>query len=79
MAEKTISGRELRHGAPEETLSPGESIRIEKRDGKVFELRRVDKGKRNILTELDQIVEEIPRTGPKCVTNMANIILEGRE
>lgn len=79
MATKTISGRQLRHGAPEETLSPGESVRVKKRDGKVFELRRVDTGERDILAGLDQIMEEIPRTGPAHATNLARIIIEDRE
>jgi len=79
MRTKIISGRELRHRAPEESLSPGESLRVEKRDGKVFELRRVDTGERDILSDLDQIIEEIPRTGPSHVTDMASIIIEDRE
>ncbi len=79
MATKTISGRQLRHGAPEERLSPGESVRVKKRDGKVFELRRVDKGERDFLADLDQLVEEMPRTGPAHATNLARIIIEDRE
>ena len=79
MATKTISGRQLRHGAPEETLSPGESVRVKKRDGKVFELRRVDKGERDILADVDEIMEEIPRTGPAHATDLARIIIEDRE
>ncbi len=79
MATKTISGRQLRHGAPEETLSPGESVLVKKRDGKVFELRRVDQGQRDILAGLDQVMKEIPRTGPAHATDLARIIIEDRE
>jgi hypothetical protein len=79
MATKTISGRQLRHGAPEEALSPGESIRIKKRDGKVFELRRVDSGERDILAGLDQILEEVPSTGSARSIDLAQIIIEDRE
>lgn len=59
VATKTISGRQLRHGAPEESVSPGEAVRLKRRDGKVFELRRVDSGGWDILTDLDRILEEI--------------------
>ena len=76
---KTISGRQLRHGAPEEALSPGESIRVKKRDGKVFDLRRVDSGGRDILADLDQILEEIPTRNPTPTTDLARIIIEDRE
>jgi hypothetical protein len=79
MATKTISGRQLRHGAPEEALSPGEAVRVKKRDGKTFELRRVDSGKQDILASLDQILEEVPRTGPARRTDLARIIIENRE
>jgi hypothetical protein len=79
MESKVISGRQLRHGAPEESLSPGESVRVRKRDGKVFELRRVDSGVRDILADLEQILEEIPSTGPTQVIDLARIIIEDRE
>jgi len=79
MATKTISGRQLRHGAPEEALSPGEAIRVKKRDGKLFELRRVDSGGRDILADLDQILAEIPRTGRTHRTDLARVVIEDRE
>lgn len=79
MGTKTISGRQLRHGAPEEALSPGEFVRVKKRDGKIFELRRVDSGGRDILADLDQIFEEIPKTGPAHPTDLARVIIEDRE
>ena len=79
MTPKTISGRQLRHGAPEESLSPGEAVRVKKRDGKVFELRRVDSGERDILNDLDLILEELPTTGKPHPTDLSRIIIEDRE
>lgn len=79
MAPKTISGRQLRHGTPEEALSPGQAVRVKKRDGKLFELRRLDSGGRDILADLDRILEEIPQEGPASKTDLARIIIEGRE
>ena len=35
MSQRCISGRQLRHGSPEESLAPGQSVRIEKRNGVV--------------------------------------------
>lgn len=79
MGSKTISGRQLRHGAHEESLSPGESVRVKKRDGKVFELRRVDSGGRDILADLDQILEEIPSMDSDQVIDLSRIIIKDRE
>ena len=79
MSKKTISGRELCHGAPEENLSPGESILIEKRGGKVFELRRMDSEKKSILDELDRILREIPDEGPPFKHNLSETFIEDRE
>jgi hypothetical protein len=79
MATKTISGRQLRHGAPEESLSPGEAVRIQKRDGKTFELRRIDPGARDILAGLDEILAEIPTTGLGEPTDLARIVIEDRQ
>lgn len=79
MKRKHITGRELRQGAPEEGLAPGESILIRKRGGKEFELKRVDNGRKSILAELDRILQEIPVTGPRRRGNWAKIIIEDRE
>jgi len=76
---KTISGRTLRHEAVEDRLSPGESILVQKRGGKVFELRRVDAGAKDINTELDRLLKEMPAEGPRVRTNLAAIIIEDRE
>lgn len=79
MAQKRISGRQLRHGSPEETLSPGESVQIHKRNGKVFELKRIDAGARSLIRGLDRLLAETPATGPAAKINLASIIIEDRE
>ena len=79
MASKRISGRQLRHGAPEENLSPGQSLVIEKRGGKRFELTRIDSGPVNINEQMDQIFREIPPEGKRVKTNLARLLLEDRE
>ena len=79
MKKKHITGRQLRHGSPEESLSPGESIQVHKRGGKVFELRRIDAGGKNILEGLDNLLLEMPPTGPKGAVDLSRIIIEDRE
>ena len=79
MPSKRISGRQLRHGAPEENLSPGQSLVIEKRGGKRFQLTRIDKGPANFNEQMDRVFEEIPPDGQRVKTNLARAILEDRE
>jgi len=79
MPSKRISGRELRHGAPEENLSPGQSLLIEKRGGKRFELTRIDTGPANFNEQMDQVFREIPPEGKRAKTNLARLLLEDRE
>jgi len=79
MASKRITGRQLRHGAPEENLSPGQSLVIEKRGGKRFELTRIDSGPVNFNQQMDQIFREIPAEGKRVKTNLARTLLEERE
>jgi hypothetical protein len=79
MASKRITGRQLRHGAPEENLSPGQSPVIEKRGGKRFELIRIDSGPANFNKQMDKIFREIPATGKRIKTNLARTLLEDRE
>ncbi|MGO8765492.1 MAG: hypothetical protein ACLQSR_10235 [Limisphaerales bacterium] len=79
MATKRITGRQLRHGAPEENLSPGQSVVIEKRGGKRFELTRIDPGPVNFNEEMDRIFREIPAQGKRSKTNLARALLEERE
>jgi hypothetical protein len=78
-AQKTITGRELRRGTPEERLMPGESVIVQKQGGKVFELKRLDVRPPSILHALDQLLEDIPNPGEPVRTNLARIIIEDRE
>ena len=79
MASKRISGRQLRHGAPEESLSPGQSLVIEKRGGKKFQLTRIDTGPVNFNEQMNEVFREIPPEGKRVKTNLARILLEDRE
>jgi len=78
---KTISGRTLRHGTPEESLTTGETVRIQKRNGKTFELKRVDGGQKSMISYLDELLKEVPLTiaGKPVRTNLARTIIEERE
>ena len=77
--QKHISARQLRHESPEESLSPGESVTISKRGGKVFELKRIDAGEKNILEGLDRLLGEMPSNGPTSFIDLSRIIIEERE
>ena len=79
MTQKHISGRQLRHGSPEESLSPGETVTIAKRGGKIFALTRTDAGSRDINAQIDQLFKDIPPEGPRVKTNLARLLLEERE
>jgi hypothetical protein len=79
MANQRITGRQLRHGAPEENLSPGQSLVVEKRGGKRFKLTRIDSGPVNFNEQMDQIFREIPAGGKRVKTNLARALLEDRE
>jgi hypothetical protein len=78
-AEKSITGRELRRGTPEEKLRPGESITVRKQGGKVFELRRLDSGERSLVKQADALFQEVPNPGQQVRTNLARVIVEDRE
>jgi hypothetical protein len=79
MAQKHISGRQLRHGSPEESLSPGESLTVRKRGGKEFQLTRTDSGKRDINAQMDQLFKDIPPEAPRVKTDLVRVLLEERE
>ena len=79
MTKKHITGRQLRHESPEESLSPGESVQVHKRGGKIFELRRIDAGEKNLLDGLDNLLLEMPATGPAWRVDLSKIIIEDRE
>ncbi|MGA2660290.1 MAG: hypothetical protein ABSH34_22565 [Verrucomicrobiota bacterium] len=76
---KHISGRQLRHRSPEESLSPGESLTTNKGSGKVFQLTRTDSGRRDINAQMDQLFKDIPPEGPCAKTDLARVLLEERE
>ncbi len=79
MANKQISGRQLRHGSPEESLSPGESLTVKKRGGKEFRLTRTDSGNRDINAQMDQLFKDIPLEGPREETDFVRVLMEDRE
>ena len=76
---KTITGRELRRGTPEERLSPGESLIVKKQGGKVFQLKRVDVQPQSILKALDGLLEDIPNPEEPVRTDLAQSIIKDRE
>jgi hypothetical protein len=76
---KRITGRQLRHGAPEERLSPGQSLFIEKRGGKRFQLTRIDTGPADFNEQMDRVFQEIPAEGERIKTNLARTLIEERE
>jgi hypothetical protein len=78
-AKKTISGRDLRRRAPEEGLRPGESVMIEKKSGKLFELKRVDARATSIVAAVDKIIEEVPIEGRRAKKDLVRAFLEDRE
>ncbi len=78
-AQKTITGRDLRRSAMEETLAPGESVLIEKKSGKLFELKRVDTEPRSISKAVERIIAEVPFEGPRVKVDLVKIFLEDRE
>jgi hypothetical protein len=79
MTQRHISGRQLRHGSPEESLSPGESLTVRKRGGKVFQLTRTDSGKRDINAQIDLLFKDIPPEGPRAKSDLVRVLLEERE
>jgi hypothetical protein len=79
MAEKHITGRQLRHKAHEETLAPGESMIVKKRDGKIFQMKRIDASPKSMNAGLDRLLAEMPPEGPRTKTDLAAVIIEDRE
>ncbi|MHB8523799.1 MAG: hypothetical protein ACYDH9_24010 [Limisphaerales bacterium] len=78
-ARDTVTGRDLRRSNPEERLAPGKKLVVIKKGGKLFEMRRVDQGKRNMLAELNQIIKEIPIARDASSRQLSSIVLEDRE
>ena len=79
MAIKQITGRQLRHKAHEESLARGESLIIKKKNGKVFELKRVDQKRKDFVAEMDKIFKEIPIKRSRRKIDLVRIFLEDRE
>jgi hypothetical protein len=80
MTQKQISGRQLRRGSPEEALSPGESLTVSKRGGKVFQLTRIDSGKRDINSQMDQLFKDMPSEAPRVIrTDLVRVLFEERD
>jgi hypothetical protein len=78
-AQKTITGRDLRRGAPEEGLRPGECVIIEKKSGKLFELKRVDARPKSMIAAVDRIIEEVPIGRKRGKMDAVKLFLQDRE
>jgi len=78
-AQKTITGRDLRRGAPEEQLGPGESVIVEKKSGKLFVLKRVDAAPKSMVAAVDKLNREVPIPGGDSPTDLARLVVEERE
>jgi hypothetical protein len=76
--QKTITIKELRSGAPEETLELGEKLLVEKGDGKLFELKRVDEAHEDILAYMQRLFEEVPIEGEPVKTDFVPGFLKDR-
>ena len=67
---KTITVRELKRGTPEETLGPGQALRVKKSSGKEFLLVRQTETP-DLATLHKEIMRDIPLTGPSQKTDLA--------
>jgi hypothetical protein len=67
---KTISVRELKRGTPEETLGPGQALRVKKASGKEFLLVR-ETDTPDLAALHKEIMRDIPLTGPSQKTDLA--------
>ena len=67
---KTITVRELKRGTPEETLAPGEALRVKKSSGKAFLLIR-DSEAPDLAALHAEIMRDIPLKGPPQKTDLA--------
>jgi hypothetical protein len=67
---KTITSRDLKRGTLEETLAPGEALRIKKSSGKEFLIVRETEAP-DLAMLHDEIMREIPLTGRTQKTNLA--------
>jgi hypothetical protein len=67
---KTITVGELKHGTPEETLGPGQALRVKKPSGKQFLLVREAEAP-DLAALHKEIMRDIPLVGPSQKTNLA--------
>jgi hypothetical protein len=52
---------------------------IEKKSGKLFELKRVDARPKSIVAAVDRIIEEVPIEGRRVEMDAVKVVLEDRE
>jgi hypothetical protein len=67
---KTISVRELKRGTPEESLAPGEALRVRKPSGKAFLIVRETESP-NLSDLHAEIMRDIPLEGKSQKTDLA--------
>jgi hypothetical protein len=67
---KTITARELKRGAPEDSLGPGEALRVKKAGGKQYLLVRETEIP-NLADLHREIMRDIPVSGPTPKTDLA--------
>jgi hypothetical protein len=67
---KTVTVRELKRGTPEETLGPGEALRVKKPSGKGFLLIRETETP-DLAALHKEIMRDIPLNGPSQKTDLA--------
>jgi hypothetical protein len=67
---RTITVRELKRGRPEETLAPGEALRVKKSSGKEFLLLR-DSEAPDLADLHAEIMRETPLKAPTQKTDLA--------
>jgi hypothetical protein len=67
---KTITVRELKRGTPEESLAPGEALRVKKPSGKEFLIVRETKSP-NLADLHADIMRDVPLQGANQKTDLA--------
>ncbi|MCX6923269.1 MAG: hypothetical protein NT154_08685 [Verrucomicrobia bacterium] len=67
---KTVTVRELKRGTPEDSLGPGEALRVKKSTGERFLLIRETETP-DLGTLHEEIMRDIPLNGPSQKTDLA--------
>ena len=75
---KTITVRELKRGTPEETLGPGQALRVKKAKGKQFLLIRESHAP-DLAALHKEIMRDIPLSGCSQKTDLATWHQEDEE